>query len=227
MLLASKIQESLSSPRDFVTDGGLTCSFYHRKVGMLGGDWGAAKQHADGNTYIVVVDATGKGVAAALVVHAVQALWAAEISQPSFDPEPWITSVNRTLLALGRKAPQTLSMGLLAIGGGILRYYSAGHVPLYVIESVAGAHALRTLPSRGPMLGLSETIQLVVGEIDLREDGLRWILGGTDGIFTRETRFSRRRGMDLIKTFETQGPEALLDTATDDDKILFVLEKAA
>jgi serine phosphatase RsbU (regulator of sigma subunit) len=118
-------------------------------------------------------------------------------------------------------------MGLLAIGGGILRYYSAGHVPLYVIESVAGAHALRTLPSRGPMLGLSETIQLVVGEIDLREDGLRWILGGTDGIFTRETRFSRRRGMDLIKTFETQGPEALLDTATDDDKILFVLEKAA
>jgi hypothetical protein len=227
MALASKIQESLSSPRDFATDGGLTGSFYHRKVGILGGDWGAAKQHANGNTYIVVVDATGTGVAAALVVHAVQALWAAEISQPSFDPEQWIASVNRTLLALGRKAPQTLSMGLIAIGGGILRYYSAGHVPLYVIEDVAGESALRTLPSRGPMLGLSEPIQLVVGEIDIRKDGFRWILGGTDGIFTRETRFSRRRGLELIRKIETQGPEALLDTATDDDKILFVLKKPA
>ncbi len=227
LVLAQEIQDSISTPSGFTTKGGISGYFFQKKSGYLGGDWMGSFQSPGGNMYIVIVDATGKGIPAALVVHAVQSLWSAASTEPDFDPIKWIHDVNKTLITLGQKSPQTLSLGLITIAERTVTYESAGHVPLYFITKYANQYEIKSMNSRGNLLGVSENLQLVSESIDLDQTGSLWVVGGTDGVFVSGTRLSPREASYMLQKIQERKPEDLLATDVDDDKILLLLEKAA
>ena len=173
-----------------------------------------------------MADITGKGIPAALVVHALQALWVAATSSGlPFDPIEWIHEVNSTMMTLGKNSPQTLSVGIILLEGTKLSYICAGHVPLFIATEKDGELTLGTLPSRGNLLGVTDDLKLKVRSIDLSTINLRWILGGTDGVFRQGTRFSPREGKKILQLLNDTKIEQLLSKEYDDDKVLLLLEK--
>src|SRR5690606_20571795 len=88
-----------------------------KKYEQVGGDWAAVRQDANGDVYLLVVDAAGKGLQAALVTHAVQSLWAESLDWPGFDPDSWLKRLNTALLRLGEKQPHMVTAGLLRLSG--------------------------------------------------------------------------------------------------------------
>lgn len=227
LLLAQEIQDSISIPAGFTIAGGLSGHFFQKKHGFLGGDWMGSFQDSRNRVHIVIVDATGKGVPAALVVHAVQSLWAAASSDPDFEPIPWITDLNKTLLTLGQKSPQTLSLGLITISGKMVSYLSAGHVPLYFVTKHSEVEEIRSMSSRGNILGVGEELNLVSETIDLERSKALWVIGGTDGVFVSGTRLSPRGANQMLQKILDRKPEDLMATEAKDDKILLLLEKSA
>src|SRR5690606_25320994 len=99
--LAREIQDSLSPPPDTTVMGNIKVSCYQIKHHQVAGDWTACRRIGDDRTIIVVADATGKGMQAALVIHAVQSLWAEQLDYLEFKPQQWIERVNRALFKLG------------------------------------------------------------------------------------------------------------------------------
>ena len=219
--LANEIQDSLSPPRTLDTSFGAKARFYQKKFHPLGGDWMGVRTLANGDTVFAVVDVTGKGVAAALVVHAVQSLWAQAMSAPSFDIKQWLDSLNQALLTLGKNKPHTLTMCILVLSMSELTYYSAGHVPAYVM---ADRKDLDILVGRGNIVGFGESLDLAPVVFPLPIERSFKILIGTDGTLNRGTRVRRRELIKLIDRLDAAGELAIKDTEADDDQMLIVID---
>jgi hypothetical protein len=225
--LAREVQESFVNKKTVKHGEHYSSVFFEKKHGILGGDWMAFRTLDSGDTISVLVDATGKGVAAALVIHAIQSLWADSLNKEFFHPREWILDVNRTLFQLGRRSAHTVTMGVVIISGDILTYYSAGHVPLYLIREVDGLNVVTTLASRGSILGISENILLYPKSIDLISNSVRSILSGTDGVFVQGTRTSPRQVLKLVRDLESKGEGALSMDGVKDDKLLLWMRRVA
>lgn len=225
--LAREVQESFIPLKTAQHGQHFASVFFEKKYGILGGDWMGFRTLDSGETISVLVDATGKGVAAALVIHAIQSLWAVALHEKRFDVREWILDVNRTLFNLGRRSAHTVSMGVVVVNGDVLTYYSAGHVPLYLVREVNGKNIVTTLPSRGSLLGLSENVILLPKSINLIHNSIWSILSGTDGVFTQGTRTSPRKVLDFIKKLEVQGEGALSLDGVEDDKLLLWMKRVA
>jgi hypothetical protein len=225
--LARQVQEGFMPSRTAVHGKHFASVFFEKKHGVLGGDWMAFRTLDSGETISVLVDATGKGVAAALVIHAIQSLWAESLNRSEFNVSDWIKDVNKTLFQLGRRSAHTVSMGVVVVTGDILTYYSAGHVPLYLIRDVNGASVVTTLASRGSLLGMSEAILIFPKSIDLISNSVRCILSGTDGVFIHGTRTSPRHVLRLVKELESRGENALSLDIVEDDKLLLWMTRVA
>ena len=224
--LAREIQDSFDSPERFI-HAGFDVSLFQRKAHFLGGDWISSRRLPNGELILIVIDATGKGIGAALVVHAVQSLWALSLNAPTFDPDIWIESVNRTLLAMGRRTTQTVSLGLLIIRGSHLKFYSAGLPPLFLLAKRDGRRVVETLMGQGDILGLTDMINIKHREVDLAAEQMESILMGTDGVFPRG---GLTRGKDierLLEQVKIRGADALKSHSEPDDKILVVMHRVA
>lgn len=224
--LAQELQNSISQPTAIKSGAGIEGVIYQQKKGFLGGDWTSIHRDKNSNLYIIMADITGKGIPAALVVHALQALWVAGTSSVSpFDPVAWIHEVNKTMITLGQNSPQTLSIGIIVIEGSKLSYVCAGHVPLFIVTEKLGEIKLGTVASRGNLLGVTSDLKLSVRSVDLKTLNLRWILGGTDGVFRQGTRLSPREAKKILNLLLNTEIEQLLNKEHDDDKVLLLLER--
>ena len=173
LALARQMQRSLAPPPETLRSGSFSLHFYHVAHGPLGGDWSATRVLNDGTIIIAVGDVTGKGIPAAMVVQAVQALWAHSLSQPNFVPETWINSVNQTLLMMGKREAHTLTLGVLVLEKLKMTYYSAGHIPVMMRSLAVGASDIRLVQGIGNILGLQESSELTPAVIHfdpLREE---------------------------------------------------------
>jgi serine phosphatase RsbU (regulator of sigma subunit) len=251
LAIAQKIQDSFESPTQIHEAGRFSAYFFQKKYGALGGDWLACETLPTGELAILVADATGKGIQAALVVHAVQSLWALAMDQcgatkesneersindrtqnkqhPRFDPVDWIHSVNRTLLRLGKTTPHTLTLGLLIISEQTLAFYSAAHVPLFAIETTDSAKPIVTpFLGRGSILGMGEVISVTPIIIPLKTLRADTLLFGTDGVFGKGSQngsfASRRSVLQLYQGINEKGALVLDDLQIDDDKLLVVIK---
>lgn len=227
MAEASEVQDSLAPREAFVTSLGLKVSFYQIKYDLLGGDWGAARSLDSGELVLAVADATGKGIQAALVVHSIQTLWADALSRSEFDPEAWLHSANRTLIALGQRKEHTMSLGLVVISQQSIRYYAAGHLPLLLIVREGDKQEVETLVSRGSLLGVSEDFNLNPRSLPREGLALEGVLLGTDGVFETSSSFRRRAVMQLLDGLEQKGVAALEDCPAQDDKLLVWVQQAS
>ena len=218
--IAAKLQDALPPWSDAASAIGATIQFFQLRQGPLGGDWMAARTLADGSVAIAVADVTGKGLAAAMVVQAVQSLWVDALAEPLFNVKTWLQRVNRTLVTLGQRQPYTLTIGVLLLTETGLRYFAAGHVPAFLIQGRPEEPEFRPVNARGGLLGIGP--EVTVGEAKVDYGGIRplGILLGTDGVFTTGGRVHRQALAALLRDLNQRGPAALEACRSHDDKLL-------
>jgi hypothetical protein len=220
MELAAELQDALPLWLDTTSTLGAKIGFFQMRRDIFGGDWMAARLLTDGDVVIAVADVTGKGLAAAMVVQAVQSLWAEALAESSFDVPAWIRRVNRTLCALGHRHPYTLTLGVIVLGPARLSYYTAGHVPAFLVEGDLAAPDFSPIVARGNLLGIQSDIAVGEAHVDLKREALRGVLLGTDGVFDTGGRIRRNQLHKLLADLERRGSAALDICPANDDKLL-------
>ncbi len=227
MELASAIQDSLRPPPS-IASGELTADFYMLKHDSVGGDWFAAEDRGDGNLLVLVVDATGKGIQAALVIHAVQSLWTAARGDRRFDSRAWILRLNDVLVAMGQGSAHTVTLALAEINRERIVYWSAGHGPLYLLRPGDVAGRLTAHFATGGMLGIASSKELTLKSLVVPLDPTREekIYLGTDGVLTGSMRRDTKTVELLEAHLASRGPAALADSGIDDDKALVRIQLA-
>jgi serine phosphatase RsbU (regulator of sigma subunit) len=152
LLVARRIQQA-SLPKEVPTLEGWQISPYYRPAREVGGDFYDFHLLSEGRLGVVVGDATGKGVPAALVMSTTCGMLQA-VSQTldSSSPREVLEQVNETLLArIPANMFVTCFYCILDPGSASLSYANAGHDLPYVRRSGGEAEELR---ARGMPLGL-------------------------------------------------------------------------
>ena len=166
--VARSIQQA-SLPKEVPTLEGWQITPYYQPAREVGGDFYDFFELEDGRVGVVVGDATGKGVPAALVVTATYSMLRA-VAQAlgSFSPGEILAQVNETLLArIPSNMFVTCFYAILDPNSGNLSYANAGHDLPYLRRRGGDADELR---ARGMPLGLMSGMSYEEGEASLREE---------------------------------------------------------
>jgi len=166
--VARSIQQA-SLPKEVPTLEGWQITPYYQPAREVGGDFYDFFELEDGRVRVVVGDATGKGVPAALVVTATYSMLRA-VAQAlgSFSPGVILAQVNETLLArIPSNMFVTCFYAILDPKSGSLSYANAGHDLPYLRRRGGDADELR---ARGMPLGLMSGMSYEEGEASLREE---------------------------------------------------------
>lgn len=223
--LARQIQDALVPPPKMVWNN-TSIQYYSKKHRVVGGDWAAVYRDGSEKITIVIADAMGKGIHAAMLIHTVQSLWADVIGRDGgIDPESWLRRVNHALYNLDRERGNFVTIGLLQMTEDEGVYWSAGHLPLYLAH-LADDKAGKSLISHGEPCGLSPQFSVEPKKFSLDQHNA--ILLGTDGVFGKGSRHTKRQIHDIARqsSMSASTSERLdLDTLSpiDDDKTLITV----
>jgi hypothetical protein len=228
LLLAREVQESLLPPASLQV-GDVLIESYQAKAEQVCGDWIGVKQLGESRALAVVADAAGKGVHAALVVQAVQALFVG--AGTDVDVEKWIRQVNEVLVALGTKKPQTMTLGVVDLNGNEVTYWSAGHLPLLArsaeLYPERRAHS-RLLMARGDVLGMDRAIALEPAKLTLPTAADVELLLASDGVLVKGARYSDAEVGALFASLAREGAGLVkLPWSTDDKSLIHVQVRRA
>src|SRR5215203_64869 len=148
--VARSIQQA-SLPEEVPTLEGWQISPFYQPAREVGGDFYDFFELEDGRLGLVVGDATGKGVPAALVMASARSMLRAVARASEYSPGDVLGRVNDTLVtAMPPNTFVTCFYAILDPKSGSLRYANAGHDLPYVHHG-DGAEELR---ARGMPLGL-------------------------------------------------------------------------
>ena len=223
--LARQIQDSLVPPPKMVWNNA-TIHYYSKKHRVVGGDWAAVYGDSSEKLTIVIADAMGKGIHAAMLIHTVQSLWADVIGRDGgIDPESWLRRVNHALYNLDRERGNFVTIGLLQLTEDEGVYWSAGHLPLYLAH-LADDKAGKSLISHGEPCGLSPQFSVEPKEFSLNQHNA--ILLGTDGVFGKGSRHTKRQIHNIARQssiFASTAERLDLDALSpiEDDKTLITV----
>jgi serine phosphatase RsbU (regulator of sigma subunit) len=150
--VARSIQQA-SLPKEVPESEGWQITPYYQPAREVGGDFYDFHLLSEGRLGVVVGDATGKGVPAALVMSTTSGmLQLATQALDSSSPKEVLRQVNETLLArIPSNMFVTCFYAILDPESGRLVYANAGHDLPYLRRNVGGAEELR---ARGMPLGL-------------------------------------------------------------------------
>src|ERR687898_953500 len=176
--VARRIQQA-SLPMEVPTLEGWQISPYYQPAREVGGDFYDFFELEDGRVVVVVGDATGKGMPAALIAEATSnMLRAVAQALGSSSPGGVLSRVNETLLA---RIPDNMFVtcfyAILEPNSGSLSYANAGHDLPYLYRGRGEAEELR---ARGMPLGLMPGMGYEEKEIIL--DAGEGVLFYTDGL---------------------------------------------
>src|SRR5215207_3045065 len=202
MRVARDIQQA-SLPKEVPEPEGWQVSPFYQPAREVGGDFYDFFDLDDGREAIVVGDATGKGMPAALVAEATSnMLRAVAQALGSSSPGEVLSRVNETLLA--RIPPNmfvTCFYAVLDAGSASLRYANAGHDLPYLWHG-GDAGELR---ARGMPLGLMPGMSYEEGEISLREGNC--VLFYSDGLVEAHDPKGEMFGFPRLRTLIAEHAE--------------------
>src|SRR5215216_3122983 len=167
-LRVARIIQEASLPKEVPQLEGWEITPLYGPAREVGGDFYDFFELEDGRVGVVVGDATGKGVPAALVVTATYSMLRA-VAQAlgSFSPGEILAQVNETLLArIPLNMFVTCFYAILEPNSATLSYANAGHDLPYLRRHDGDAEELRT---RGMPLGLMSKMSYEEEEASLRE----------------------------------------------------------
>jgi serine phosphatase RsbU (regulator of sigma subunit) len=177
--VARSIQQA-SLPKEVPQLEGWQIAPYYRPAREVGGDFYDFHPLSQGRLGLVVGDATGKGVPAALVMSTTCGMLqlAAQASESS-SPGEVLSQVNETLLArIPTNMFVTCFYAILYPKSGRLLYANAGHDLPYLNRS--GDDDAEELRARGMPLGLMPEMSYEEGEVSLGEGNC--VLFYSDGL---------------------------------------------
>jgi serine phosphatase RsbU (regulator of sigma subunit)/predicted ester cyclase len=179
LLVARRIQQA-SLPEEVPTLEGWQISPYYRPAREVGGDFYDFHFLSEGRLGLVVGDATGKGVPAALVMSTTCGmLQAVSEALDSSSPGEVLKRVNEALtIRIPANMFVTCFYAILDSKSGSLRYANAGHDLPYLNRS--GDDDAEELRATGMPLGLMSEMSYEEGEVSLREGNC--VLFYTDGL---------------------------------------------
>ena len=149
--VARQIQQALL-PKDLPRFPGYELSGYYQPAREVGGDFYDFLELEDGRLGVVVGDATGHGVPAALVMANTQSVLRAVAQREGFTPGQALVEANEVLFTyIPPNMFVTCFYAILEPESATFRYANAGHDPPYVRRGDDHAEELR---ARGMPLGL-------------------------------------------------------------------------
>jgi predicted ester cyclase len=176
--VARSIQQA-SLPKEVPELEGWRIATYYQPAREVGGDFYDLFELEEGRVGVVVGDATGKGMPAALVVSAASSMLRA-VAQAfhSSSPGEVLSRVNETLVArIPSNMFVTCFYAILDPKSATLSYANAGHDLPYLRHSAGDAEELR---ARGMPLGLMPGMIYEEVEVSLREG--KSVLFYSDGL---------------------------------------------
>ena len=207
LALASRVQLSLLPPRDFAA-GEWSGHYAYLPHGAVSGDYVDVLTGTNSGTDAVVMvgDVSGKGVAAALLMSHLHAIFRATAGAGLAE---MVERANRLLCAAAPAASFATLVAARLRPDGMIELCTAGHTPPLVVT----ADGIRQLPSDGMPLGLfceapysTRELHLEPGEaLLLATDGLTESTNGSDvelgsdGVGAALTSASRRSAADLVR----------------------------
>lgn len=117
----------------------------------VGGDYFDFVERSEGRTGIVIGDVSGKGMAAALLMASVQAVFRT-LADVEASPAGLLASLNRHLIR--NASPNkfvSFFYGELDRASGVLRYVNGGHNPPFLVRAEG---SVESLPASGVVLGI-------------------------------------------------------------------------
>ena len=182
-----------------------------RQMHELGGDFCDFVPLAGGRLMLAVGDASGKGLAGALMVSNVQSsLRTAALLAGDGGPEI-LTAVNRQVYATSlpdRYA--TLFYGVLDVASRTLRYVNAGHNPPIVLRRDGSVDWLET---GGAPVGMFADWCYEEGVVELHAGDL--VLSCTDGVIETENPFGQVWGVEGLQQAATSHRDRSADKMVD------------
>ena len=149
--MARRIQQA-SLPKEVPTFEGWQIAPFYRPAREVGGDFYDFLELKDGHLGLVVGDATGKGVPAALVMASVRSMLRAVAQASDYSPGEVLRRVNDPLATdIPPNMFVTCFYAILDPESGSLSYANAGHDMPYLYRRNGDAEELR---ARGMPLGL-------------------------------------------------------------------------
>jgi serine phosphatase RsbU (regulator of sigma subunit) len=237
--VARSIQEA-SLPKEVPELEGWVISPRYQPAREVGGDFYDFHLLTEGRLGVVVGDATGKGVPAALVMSTTCGML--QVTAGALDsssPGEVLAQVNETLLA---RIPQNMFVtcfyAILNPESGSLSYANAGHDLPYLHRRSGHAEELR---ARGMPLGLMPGMSYEEGEASLREE--HGVLFYSDGLVEAHNPNGEMFGFPRLRALVAEhddGEQSLIDSLLDalysfvgegweqeDDITLLTLERSA
>ena len=178
MDLARNVQNRLI-PKHPPTIPGLTAAGWTRSASVTGGDCFDLWEITDGELGIFLGDASGHGLAPAMIVSQARTLIRA-LSEINSDPQWLLSRVNARLACDMEDSRFVTAFAGRASTDGRIHWWSAGHGPIFVRPSPDSP--IEMLPPQGPPLGIDLDMPECAAEcIQLAPGGQLMIL--SDGIF--------------------------------------------
>ena len=210
MDLARSVQQALV-PKSPPNVAGLTCAGWSLPASITGGDCYDLWRLPDGRLGVLVADASGHGVAPALIVSQVRTLVRA-LSETDADPHRLLERVNdRMLQDLDCGRFVTAFLGFIS-SDGVLSWSSAGHGPLPLRVSPE-APLLCLGPPVQPLGVIEWSIQPAVsGTIQMQPGGALTV--PSDGIFEaldpRDELFGVERMFQVLDEHRSDDPDSIV-----------------
>src|SRR5947207_1548806 len=210
MDLAQKVQRALI-PAEPPQIPGLCAVGWARTASVTGGDAYDLWQMNDGRMGIFLGDASGHGIAPALVVSQARTLIRA-LSEINCDPL-WLLSRVNARLASDLEPGMFVTAFMGCVGGdGGLQWSSAGHGPFFLRPR--RNEKVRVLEPTGPPIGvLPELICDVAPDLPLERGGALIVM--SDGVFEARSHASElyevERVIDLLNDHRDHPPQQVLD----------------
>jgi phosphoserine phosphatase RsbU/P len=190
-LTACEVQQRFMQPPAAAFDT-LSYSAQCRQVRALGGDCYHFISLPQNRLALAVGDASGKSVAAALVISGVQSSLRTAASFAGDDPAAVVSAVNRQVCASSLPSSfATLFYGVFDPATCTLQYVNAGHNPVIIIRHDGSTARLE---ATGLPLGIFPDSQYSEAAIQLRPGDL--LLAYTDGVVESRNPAGEEWGLD-------------------------------
>jgi serine phosphatase RsbU (regulator of sigma subunit) len=201
--VARSIQQA-SLPEEVPTIEGWQISPFYRPAREVGGDFYDFHLLSEGHVGLVVGDATGKGVPAALVMSSTRSMLRA-LARASNSPGEVLEQVNDLLVTdIPPNMFVTCFYAILDPESGRLRHANAGHDLPYLHRGRGEAEELR---ARGMPLGLMPGMGYEEGEISLAEGNC--VLFYSDGLVEAHNPKGEMFGFPRLRALVAQDGEEL------------------
>jgi predicted permease len=197
--LAAEVQRQLLPAQPPVC-AAATFAAFTLPARTVGGDYYDFLDLGNGRIGIAVADIAGKGIAAALLMSAVQASLRVMAGEHDLPVSTLASQMNRFLYkSTATSSYATFFYAQLDLPNGRLRYVNAGHNPPFLVRRSGEDVAITGLSAGGTVLGLFPAVEYQDGDIDLRAGDL--LVAYTDGVTEARNADGEEFGEERLKEF--------------------------